>query len=97
LTAHFIYWCVFGNFNDLPLDDYHIKQLFVSLIQTMSTIEYQYKKTEKQRVLFSGFIMPMIILAIRVEIEIIFKMNYRQFLLARGRGADDTDNQDLPH
>lgn len=25
LIAHFVYWCVFGNFNELPLDDYHMK------------------------------------------------------------------------
>ena len=25
LCAHFVYWCVLGNFNELPLDDYHMK------------------------------------------------------------------------
>ena len=25
LSAHFAYWSVFGNFNKMPLDDYHMK------------------------------------------------------------------------
>lgn len=25
LCAHFAYWSVFGNFNKMPLDDYHMK------------------------------------------------------------------------
>lgn len=29
LCAHFNYWSVFGNFNEKPLDDYHMKQLFI--------------------------------------------------------------------
>ena len=31
LLAHFCYWCVFANFNEYPLDDYHMKQLFISM------------------------------------------------------------------
>lgn len=25
LLSHFCYWCVFANFNQMPLDDYHMK------------------------------------------------------------------------
>lgn len=31
LLTHFCYWCVFSNFNRYPLDDYHMKQLFISI------------------------------------------------------------------
>ena len=33
LVAHLAYWRVFGHFNDLPLDKYHQKQLFISITQ----------------------------------------------------------------
>ena len=32
------------------------------------------------KTLFVNFVMPMIILTIRVEMEVIFKMNFRLFL-----------------
>lgn len=32
------------------------------------------------KILFVNFVMPMIILTIRVEMEVVFKMNYRLFL-----------------
>jgi len=44
-----------------------------------------YIKNEKTRQIFVNFIMPMIILAVRVEIEIIFKMNFRAFLTNKGQ------------
>ena len=59
----------------------------------MTTIEYKYNKTETNRKLFNNFVMPMIILAIRVEIEIIFKMNYRKFLLEKKRVNPDPDKE----
>ncbi len=33
LVSHFSYWVVFGHVNQLPLDNYHLKQLFVSVAQ----------------------------------------------------------------
>ena len=33
LVAHICYWSVFTHFNQLPLDDYHKKQLFVNIAQ----------------------------------------------------------------
>lgn len=32
LCAHFVYWSVLGNFNEVPLDEYHMKQLFISML-----------------------------------------------------------------
>lgn len=31
LISHLAYWNVFGHFNDLPLDNYHMKQMFISI------------------------------------------------------------------
>ena len=31
LIAHIVYWTVFGHLNDMPLDSYHMKQLFISI------------------------------------------------------------------
>jgi len=33
LLSHICYWSVYGHFNDLPLDEYHRKQLFVNIAQ----------------------------------------------------------------
>ena len=29
LICHIVYWCVFGHLNNLPLDQYHLKQIFI--------------------------------------------------------------------
>lgn len=31
LISHFVYWCLFGHINEMPLDSYHTKQLFISV------------------------------------------------------------------
>jgi hypothetical protein len=33
LTCHLVYWSVFGHINQLPLDSYHKKLLFISIAQ----------------------------------------------------------------
>lgn len=38
LVSHFVYWCVFGHVNQMPLDEYHLKQLFISIAQSMSQL-----------------------------------------------------------
>lgn len=48
------------------------------------------------RKLFANFVMPMILLSIRLEIEIIFKMNYRIFFKNYPEGGNtDTRHQKL--
>ena len=32
LCSHFCYWCIFGSYNPVPLDEYHLKQLFISML-----------------------------------------------------------------
>ena len=77
LMAHFCYWCVFGHMNTMPLDKYHMKQLFISISQCVSNLQQAFA-TKKQ--LFGTFVMPFIVLAVRVEMEIVFKMNYVKFM-----------------
>ena len=38
LISHFVYWCVFGHVNQMPLDEYHLKQLFISIAQATSQL-----------------------------------------------------------
>lgn len=61
----------------MPLDEYHLKQLFISIAQSMSQLQVSYSQ---QRERFATFIMPMVLLAIRVEMEVILKVNYPQFM-----------------
>ena len=99
LCSHFVYWAVLGNFNNLPLDDYHMKQLFISMLQCVSAIELSFLKNEKMKTMFVNFVMPMIILTIRVEMEVIFKMNYRAFLANKsstGRNLPE-NGEELAH
>ena len=77
LVSHFVYWCVFGHINQMPLDEYHLKQLFISIAQGMSQLQVAYS-AKKER--FTSFIMPMILLSIRVEMEVILKVNYPKFM-----------------
>ena len=40
--AHLAYWNVFGQFNRLPLDMYHRKQLFISIVNIITDLEKEY-------------------------------------------------------
>ena len=75
LSCHLVYWSVFGHINQLPLDTYHKRLLFISIAQIQSELESKYcgKRT------FQTFLMPMIILAIRMEVEVIFKNSFGEF------------------
>jgi hypothetical protein len=70
-----------------------MKQLLISMLQCISAIELRFMKNDKMKVLFVNFVMPMIILTIRVEIEVIFKMNYRKFFATK----NDIGEGDLEH
>ena len=65
-----------------------MKQLFISMLQCINSIELKYTETDpvedlsgeklkKKKQIWSNFVMPMILLAIRVECELLFKMNYK--------------------
>lgn len=62
----------------MPLDEYHLKQLFISIAQATSQLQVKYWTRMRER--FASFVMPMILLAIRVEMEVILKVNYPQFM-----------------
>jgi hypothetical protein len=72
LLSHFIYWVIFGQMNPNPLSLFHMKQLFISIMQCISLIE---KENDSKKV-FCSFIMPLILLTIRLEIETIYKNTY---------------------
>jgi hypothetical protein len=75
LVSHFTYWWVFGHVNQIPLDEYHKRQLFISITQVQSHVESSniIKKG------FTIFTMPMIILAVRTLVDHIFKNTYKLF------------------
>ena len=78
LISHLVYWNLFGHLNQLPLDLYHRKQLFISIQDILK--QYQEDNIKVQK-LFATFIMPMVVLAIRIEVEHIFKNSYPLFFL----------------
>ena len=75
LIAHLAYWNIFGHFNSLPLDLYHMKQMFISIstIRTQLDLKFQGKR------FYHVFLMPMLVLAIRIQVEYIFKNSYPRF------------------
>ena len=59
---------------------YHRKQLFISIAQIKTQWEKRYQGGSERKVrVFFTFIMPMIVLAIRIEIEVIFKNSFPEF------------------
>jgi hypothetical protein len=76
LIAHLVYWNVFGDrLNALPLDTYHKKLLFIQIVQFQSEFEAKYQGKR----IFSTLHMPLMILAIRILVELIFKNAYSEF------------------
>lgn len=75
MIAHLAYWNIFGHLNSLPLDMYHMKQMFISIseIRTNLDLKYQGKR------FYHVFVMPMLVLAIRIQVEYIFKNSYPHF------------------
>ena len=76
LIAHLAYWNVFGHFNELPLDNYHMKQLFISISTILSQLDTKYAGQQK---MYHTFLMQMLVLALRIEVELIFKNSYPKF------------------
>lgn len=74
LICHFVYWVVFGHLNSQtqPLNHFHLKQLFISILQCVTDIE----KRQERRKIFTCFIMPLILLTIRLEVESIYRNTY---------------------
>ncbi len=69
MVAHFCYWTVFGHLTDFPIDPHYLRQLFVSISQIAAGLSAAYKG----RRLFAVFIMPMVLLSIRHEVETLFR------------------------
>ena len=77
LICHLAHWRVFGVLNPLPLDSYHLKQLFIAI--TGIHQRFESKHWGKRKGVFRPFIMPMIILAVRIEVIRIFKQTFEVF------------------
>jgi len=75
LVSHFTYWCIFGHINQVPLDEYHKRQLFISITQIQAQIE----SSNIIRKGFTVFTMPMIVLAVRTLVDHIFRSTYKEF------------------
>ena len=54
---------------------YHRKQLFISIAKIQAKLDQKYAGKR----IFLTFYMPMILLAIRMEVEVIFKNSYPNF------------------
>lgn len=76
LIAHFVYWVVFGHVNQQSLNNFHLKQLFISILQSVAQVEMRQDKKK----IFSCFTMPLLLLTIRLEIESIFRNTYPQIM-----------------
>ena len=75
LVSHLVYWSVFGHINQVALDPFYKKSLFVTVAQLKSEFETRYISNRK----FMTFIMPCLVLVIRIEMEVIFKNMYPLF------------------
>jgi hypothetical protein len=75
LISHFSYWVIFGHLNQQtqPLSHFHLKQLFISILQSVTSIE---KRQSHRKKIFSCFLMPLVLLTIRLEIESIYRNTY---------------------
>ena len=80
LLVHFIYWNVFGHFNQLPIDKYHKRQLFLLIQKLMSEIEGKLRAGK----IFTMFSMPMVILSIRAIVDFVF-LNAYPILFSQAR------------
>jgi hypothetical protein len=73
LLSHFTYWVIFGiQLNANPLNHFHLKQLFISILQCVTEIE----KRQDRKKIFTCFIMPLIMLTVRLEVESIYRNTY---------------------
>lgn len=67
------YWNIFGHFSDLPLDTYHMKQLFISISEITAGLDVKYAGKKRT------FVIPMLVLAIRMSVNQIFRKSYPNF------------------
>lgn len=67
-----MYWSIFANFNELPIDSYHKTLIFLTIQKVFSEITDQYKNSKTYTTLF----MPMIILSIRIVVDTIYHSQY---------------------
>lgn len=91
LIIHFIYWSVFANFNELPIDSYHKTLIFLTIQKVLSELSAKYKT----RKMYTTLSMPMIVLSIRIIIDGIFRSNYPQVFESSSAGRTVENNVTL--
>jgi len=72
LIIHFVYWSVFGHFNQLPIDSYHKTLIFLTIQKLLNETVAQFNINKQ----FATFFMPMLVLSIRREIDSVFHTKY---------------------
>lgn len=75
LIAHMAYWNVFGHFNAVQLDLYHMQQMFVSISNIKMNLDVRFHNSK----MYHTFMMPMLMLCIRMIVELVFKNTYPKF------------------
>eukprot|EP00826_Nyctotherus_ovalis_P042368 TRINITY_DN4349_c0_g1_i6.p1 TRINITY_DN4349_c0_g1~~TRINITY_DN4349_c0_g1_i6.p1 ORF type:complete len:252 (-),score=48.43 TRINITY_DN4349_c0_g1_i6:139-894(-) len=72
LVIHFVYWSVFGHFNQIPIDTYSKTSIFFAIQKIINDIMVTYNTSMR----FSTFFMPMIVLTIRRKVDGAFHAKY---------------------
>ena len=88
LVIHFVYWSIFGHFNQLPIDNYHKTKIFLTIQKMLNEIVAQYNINKR----FSTFFMPMIVLAIRRKVDGAFHAKYTLLFKDPHAGAAAINN-----
>jgi hypothetical protein len=39
ILSHFVYWSVFGGFNNLPIDSYHMEKMLRTILEQLKSVE----------------------------------------------------------
>jgi len=77
LVSHFVYWHMFGYLNQMQLSTMQRRKIFLSIQSIILKYEEQYKLKNKK--LFTMFYMPLFVLTIRVETDLILHRTYKAF------------------
>ena len=75
LTAHLVYWQVFGHVNPKQIEFDTKRQMFVNGYETLHYLRSQIK-VQKTWVILN---MPLILVCLRMLVEFYFRNNYKEF------------------
>jgi len=72
LVVHFVYWSVFGHFNQVQVDVQNKKLMFLTIQKLLNEVIAQYNVNRH----FSSFFMPTLVVALRREVDSVFHLKY---------------------